>query len=193
MGVAITTIAPSPGAQVSSSAFGDAVYTDLVNVANALPGMTGTPASTTSNGTPTPTGSTTETRDAVLGNYTFTSKGTGYYYQVVMEGLVFNGAGSISDTWALHIRDGGASTPTAASPLLAERFETTMLVGSGGRRDVGFSRVVTGLAAGLHTLSFFAVLLTGGASSAFTPLSPGAIGGSTARNLYVLNMGLGGA
>ena len=135
-------------------------------------------------GTPTATGAVgtstvaaTETRDAVLGDYVFTAV-AGRRYQAVMTGLHIV-ATVAADIFGLRIRNGGASTPTAASTLVAStRIHTTV---AGAMYPVPLSRTfVPG--AGTVTLSVFAVRTAGTGTAVMTdPDQP--------RELYVVDLG----
>lgn len=160
--------------------------------ASQMEGLTASPTTATGNGTATTSNSTTEVRDAVLGNFTFTSL-TGHRYEIRLMNLIFNASGDPGDTWALRIRDGGSSTPTTASTLVAETVSKTIATGSGGRRPIHIIEQWLP-SAGSHTLSFFAKLLTDVSNvdgSQFTPCAPAVETGSTwYRSLYVVDLGL---
>lgn len=147
-------------------------------------GIMATPASTSSNGTAT--SGTTETRDAALGNYTFTSAGTGRQYRVVIENLIGNGSVA-GDVFQIRVRDGGGSTPTAASTLIAETCWTP-IAGSGtaSRSAIPFAITFTA-ASGTRTLSMFVVRTSG--TGVFTPLASAGNGGTAARKMYVEDIG----
>jgi len=135
----------------------------------------GTPISTANNGTPS--SGTTETRDAVMGNYIFTAV-AGRRYEVRLNGAQF--AGSVgADQFLANIRNGGSFTPTAASTLISgQRFIVA---------TVGFPMpiYVAGTfvpGAGVQTLSVFTVRTAG--TGYVTPYS-----GTISRELYVVDMG----
>src|SRR5262245_46786261 len=103
---------------------------DLNVLVDALNNQIGLPAArvtTASNGTAT--SGTTETRDTVLGNYTFTSPGSVRYRVCLYGRMLFGNSTSSGDRYKINIRDGGASTPTAASTLVAQL--NVVLVGAG--------------------------------------------------------------
>lgn len=147
-------------------------------------GIMAAPASTGTNGTAT--SGTTETRDAVLGDYVFTSAGTGRRYRVVIENLIGNGSVA-GDVFQIRVRDGGGSTPTAASTLIAETCWTPISVaGTGSRSAIPFAITFTA-ASGTRTLSMFAVRSSG--TGVFTPLASAGNGGTAARKMYVEDIG----
>lgn len=138
-------------------------------------GIMADPVSTNSSGTAT--SGTTETRDAVLGNYVFTSEGTTRRYRVWYNpGLSTDTA---NDLVRVNIRDGGGSTPTSASTLLATAQIRLTALGGPGQSSL----IVTGTftaAAGTRTLSAFTV--RGNGSGIETPVLQ--------RELYVEDIGL---
>ena len=75
----------------------------------------GTPTTTSSNGTASV--GTTETLDVVLGTYRFTAV-AGVRYRAMVDGLI-GYIDTVSDQMQFNIRNGGASTPTATSTLIA--------------------------------------------------------------------------
>jgi hypothetical protein len=135
----------------------------------------GTPTATVNAGTPTV--GTTETRDAVLGNYTFTAI-AGRRYRAVVDGMAANG-NAVGDTATWNIRNGGASTPTAASTLVASMVQLGVVAsGAAGRIPVALSGTfVPG--AGVVTLSVFVVRATG--TGVMTPVGT--------REFYAVDMG----
>lgn len=152
--------------------------------ASDMPGVPLTPTSQTANGTPT--SGTTETMDVVLGTYVFTTPGA-HRFEARMNGLIGNGSVT-SDAYAIRIRDGGASTPTSASTLIAEQVWHCTNAGTGGRGPIPLAGTFTP-SAGTHTLGVFAVRLQG--TGIFTPLCPnGDIAGVLGRELFVVDLGL---
>lgn len=141
----------------------------------AVPSM---PAATTSAATGTITSSTTETRDAILGNYTFTAL-AGHSYRAVLENSC--GVGSvIDDQFGIRIRNGGASTPTAASPMIGN---TRIWVGVASKALPCFVSGKFTPGAGVQTLSVFYVRLAGtGTMTAW--------GADLPRALYVIDLGV---
>lgn len=126
--------------------------------------------STTSAGTSS--SGTTVTRDAVLGNLVFSVPGewaTNLLYEV---GAYFSGGGDTSGDWdQFSIRDGGASTPTGTSTLLASG-DLHPKIGNptSSQEMITITAIVTGLSAGTHTLGLFSARLTG--SGVCTPNPP---------------------
>jgi hypothetical protein len=136
-----------------------------------LPGGTmGTPTSSSTNGTST--SGATETRDAVLGNYTFTAV-AGRRYRVFVDGLVV-APGTVGDLIGARVRNGGASTPTAASTLVAS---TQVVMTSAGLGVTLANTFVPG--AGTVTLSLFLVRASG----------TGIAQPQNFRELYAVDMG----
>jgi hypothetical protein len=154
------------------------IQTDVSSILASYPrGIMAAPVSTGTNGTATGA-DTTEVRDAVLGNYVFTAV-AGRRYRVRMHGLLANAA--VADCrFSCRIRDGGASTPTAASTLLAEGQTWVGETISGGREQCIVEATFTA-SAGTHTLSAFTFSPD---SVALTPIS-----GAVARELYVEDIG----
>lgn len=138
-----------------------------------------TPVNTSSTGTVT--SGTTETRDAVLGNYVFTAV-AGRTYRVTIAQLIGNSSVA-NDQYAIRVRDGGAVTPTAASTLIGETVWLCTTGGTGGRSQIPFQRTFTATS-GTHTLAMFAVRLSG--TGVFTPCSPAVyVGATDVREMYV--------
>jgi hypothetical protein len=127
-------------------------------------------ASTSSNGTAS--SATTATRDAVLGSAVFQVPSEWASTMTYEVGAYFSGGGDTSGDWfGFTIRDGGASTPTGASPVIAwgdlhpkvtnpTSSQEMMIVLA---HNVAFS-------AGTHTLGLFTQRLTG--TGIATPNSP---------------------
>lgn len=117
--------------------------------------------SQTSNGTVT--SGTTETRDAVLGNLTFVvaaaQNTTRFKVTLSGRGLFSTVAG---DRFAINIRDGGGSTPSATSTLVGVNFTQVMpsATGSNGIQASTFSTTFVA-GTGTHTLSVFTVRVNG--------------------------------
>jgi hypothetical protein len=129
----------------------------------------------------TSTSGTTETRDAVLGNYTFNSV-VGRRYQVFLTGLK-GGSTVTADLYAIRIRNGGVSTPTSASTLVAESVWYAPVSGGPGQASIPVSDVFVAQNSGLQTLSVFVVKSAG--TGVFTPLSAG-----VGRSLFVTDIGI---
>jgi len=156
------------------------VPADIQAIAQALdviPGIRaganmGTPASTSSSGTVT--SGTTETRDAVLGNYVFTAVAS-RRYRAVLDGCGV-GTSVADDAVCVRIRNGGGSTPTSASTLIASARGYVLGTLYDPTLPVAGSFVP---GAGTVTLSAFTVRL--GGTGVETP--------SGSRQLYVVDLG----
>jgi hypothetical protein len=127
-------------------------------------------------GTGTATTGTTETRDDILGVYTY-SAAAGRRYRATLSGLLLSG-GVVNDLAIVTIRDGGVSTPTAASTLIANSQWKCQLAGGGGQTSCFVSATFTP-AAGTRTLAVFTKLSVG--TGPITPLG--------LRELYVEDIG----
>lgn len=146
-------------------------------VSNSIPRLPLAPISTTSNGTATG-GGATEIQDSVLGNYAPTLT-TGRTYKLVLEGTLGNGS-VVGDIFNVQIRDGGASAPTTASPLLPGQTQWVCLaVGTPGRTPVVLEITFTVASSGVHTLGLFYNRTSG--TGVFTPVPAP----SGTRRLYV--------
>lgn len=170
----VAPVAPAVGDPITA-AQAAIIVADII----AGPNM-GTPASQAAGTAGTASAGTTEVRDAVLGNYTFTSV-AGRRYEAHLNGLVANGS-VVGDLFAVNIRNGGASTPTATSPLCATVQAYIPAIGVSGRVTCQLlGSFVPG--AGVQTLSCFTVRVLG--SGVSTPVS------STyaPRELYVVDVG----
>lgn len=132
---------------------------------------------TTTSSTGTASSGTTDTMDAVLSTYTFTAV-AGRRYRATLSGCIM--VGSVTgDTYWVRIRDGGVSTPTGASPAVAEtRFYASNTSGSGQIGLPGLSGTFTP-AAGTRTLAVFVQRTVGTGSG--QPLGN--------RELYVEDIG----
>jgi hypothetical protein len=137
-------------------------------------GLMGAPTSTSTDGTGT--SSTTDTRDAILGNYTFTAIAN-RRYRVTLSGMSLNGSVA-NDRFNYNIRDGGASTPTGASGSVAAGSVITYIVGTNGRATTHISATFTP-SAGTRTLSLFVARAAG--TGVGTPVG--------SRELYVEDIG----
>jgi len=131
------------------------------------------PATTALSGT---TFAGTETLDAVLGNYVFTAS-AGRRYRVTYSGILV-GSSVANDNYAIRIRDGGASTPTAASTLIAASQGTVVVAGGTGFAGCPVSGTFTP-SAGTRTLAAFGIRIAG--SGTLTPAGT--------RELYVEDIG----
>jgi hypothetical protein len=137
-------------------------------------GIMATPVSTNASGTPS-TG-ITEVRDAVLGNYVFTAV-AGRRYRAMLTGVRIssNVAGDLNE---IRIRNGGASTPTTASTLVAAAAAYNNVVGGPGQITANaIGTFVPG--AGTVTLSAFIIRSAG--TGVATPVSQ--------RELYAEDIG----
>lgn len=150
---------------------GQEVPASALNRGGSIPG--GTPASTSSSGTAS--SGTTETRDAVLGDFVFTAA-AGRRYRVWWTGGM---SGTAGERCAVRVRDGGGSTPTSSSTLLAETRHVPDATGGAGQVTIPPAVATAVLSAGTHTLSAFTIRLNG--SNDFTPVFT--------RELYVEDMG----
>lgn len=137
-------------------------------------GVMGTPTTTGADGTAS--SGTTETRDAVLGNFVFTSTGTTRRYRAVWTGQV--GVSVANDLFALNLRDGGASTPTAGSTLVARGQKRFTASGGTGEETMMVSGTFTA-SAGTRTISAFLFRVNG--TGIATP--------KNTRELYVEDIG----
>jgi hypothetical protein len=131
------------------------------------------PATTALSGTVT--SGTTETRDDVLGTYVFTAAAS-RRYRVTLSGLLLSAVSG--DLAQATIRDGGASTPTAASTLLAFNQWKCQATGGGGQTGVFLSATFTP-SSGTRTLAAFTKLNAG--TGPVTPIGT--------RELYVEDIG----
>lgn len=140
---------------------GDIVQADDVNtIVGTQLGIVAAPVTSTSNGTPT--SGTTEVRDAVLGNFTFTvaAAQASTRYRVVLAGRGLSGS-VVGDRYGINFRDGGASTPTASSTLIGAN--ATVYVNATGSNGVeSNTQTATWVpGAGVHTVGVFTVRLNG--------------------------------
>lgn len=149
-------------------------------------GIMAVPLSTAANGTPT--ASTTDTLDTIMGTYTFTAV-AGRRYRVVLENLICNGSVS-ADVFAIRVRNGGAGTPTTASPAVLDSGWTCVVIGSAGRVTLTLEDTFLASSSGMATLACFYQRASG--TGILTPLSP-SVGGTSGltglRKLYVEDIG----
>jgi hypothetical protein len=110
----------------------------------------GDPTATSSAGTTTV--GATETLDAVLSTYAFTAV-AGRRYRATLSGCLMSG--TIANIYALRIRDGGASTPTAASTLIAETRWFCPATGGAGQCGIPSLSGTFTPSAGTRTLGVF--------------------------------------
>jgi hypothetical protein len=139
-------------------------------------GIMTAPTTSMANGTAT-AADTVEVRDAVLGNYVFTALANRRYRAWYTGGI---NSATIDTQYIQRIRDGGASTPTAASTLIAESNEHIAEASTGGIKTVLIGQTFTATA-GVHTLSLFSQSPN---SAVLTPVPRG-----TPRELYVEDIG----
>src|SRR5262245_15473465 len=126
----------------------------ITTIPGALLGIVATRVTTNSNGTSTSAG--TETRDAVLGNYVLTADGGTRYRVMLLGRMLFGKSTSAGDRYKINIRDGGASTPTSTSTLVAQL--NVVLQGAGFLAGSTIPVIGTFLpGAGTRTLSMFAI------------------------------------
>lgn len=139
----------------------------------ALLGLPTAPTSTSSDGTVT--SGTTETRDAVLGDYQFTGVAGVRYLVMHNIRLSFTAA---DDVYLINVRNGGASTPTSASTSVGLGAAVGRVTGGPGQTTC----LVTGTfvpGAGTQTLSVFVKRING--TGTCTPVGQ--------RELYVITLG----
>lgn len=157
-------------------------YDDRVTALELEQGALGTPATSLSAGTPAPNGGPgTETRDAVLGNYIFAAV-AGRRYRATLDTAKMS-VNANNTLCVIRIRNGGASTPTAASPLIAETSYFGAVSGGPGQGGIPSLSGLFTPGAGTQTLSVFVQVTAG--TGICTILSAG----SLARALYVEDMG----
>jgi len=134
-------------------------------------GIMAAPSATGANATAT--SGTTVTKDTALPDYVFTAV-AGRRYRVIYDGLNAN-VGVAGDRFIISIRDGGASSPTSASPVLSHDLPIIIVT-----QSVGY--VLTGTfttTAGTHTLNAFYVRNAG----------TGTMTATGTRELYVEDIG----
>jgi hypothetical protein len=143
------------------------------------------PISTTTNGTAT--SGTTDTIDAVLGNYQFTAI-SGRRYRVVMSGLIGN-SDTAGISYAVRVRNSGsASTPTTSSTAVIDQLWVAVAgTGATGRMPIPMEDTFIAGSSGTQTLAFFAQRQ--GGSGVFTPVSPASSTGTGPRKLWVEDCG----
>jgi len=154
---------------------------DVLRANRSLPrGIMGTPTVLNGSGTPTAADGV-EVRDALLGNYVFTAE-TSRRYRVVLCGLKVNlSIASANCLINIHVRDGGASTPTTGSTSVANSASHAAVAGGSGQVTIHVEKLVT-FSAGTHTLGAFTIRSIAGAGNpAITPTGD--------RQLYVEDIG----
>ncbi|SRR6266571_1464160 len=143
----------------------------------AAPISTGT-ASTASSGT-------TDTIDAVLGNYQFSAT-AGRRYRVVAANMFGNGSVA-ADTFAVRVRDSAsASTPTTASTAVIDSGWTCNTTGSSGRSIITMEDTFVAGVSGTHTLALFTQRISG--TGVLTVVAPP---GTGLRKLWAEDLGIG--
>lgn len=140
-------------------------------------GIMAPPTTTALNGT---VFTATEQRDAVLGDYVFTAV-AGRRYRIWYADLLISG--TTPDVAEIKIRDGGAVTPTTASPIVAAMKFRIGATGGTGQETSVVVKTVSGLTAGVHTLSAFGQLTLNNDNT--TPVSLP----ESPRELYVEDVG----
>jgi hypothetical protein len=118
------------------------------------------PISTSSNGTST--SGTTETLDAVLGTYSFTALAGVRYRAMLTNIMLFGTSTAVGDRYTINIRNGGNTTPSSSSTLVATL--NVIIDGSGGGFTGDVGHVVSGTfmpGAGTVTLGVFVVRVSG--------------------------------
>lgn len=123
----------------------------------------------------TATSGSTETRDDVLGTYVFTAASS-RRYRATLSGLLLSATSG--DLAVVTIRDGGASTPTAASTLIATTQWRAVATGGPGQTFCYISGTFTP-SSGTRTLAAFTKL--GSGTGPVTPVGT--------RELYVEDIG----
>lgn len=139
-------------------------YQIMLDLLAALSGLSA-PSTTASTGTVSV--ATTETRDAVMGDYVLTvpAAGTLWRYQCFLVGASLNGD-TAADHFVLNIRNGGASSPTAASTLIASTRKRINATGGGGQDGIYISDTfVPGV--GTQTISAFVLRDAGAGTASF--------------------------
>ena len=134
-------------------AFGNGIITPGGDINGDLPA----PATTSTTSETTTGASLTEVRDTNLGNYQFTAR-AGRTYRVALEGMrvgVETGATGLPLLPVVRIRDGGGSTPTTSSTIVAEARTSINTAGGVGQRELYVAVPLIGLSAGTHTLGAF--------------------------------------
>lgn len=131
----------------------------------------------------TTTSGTTDTIDAVLGNYQFTAV-SGRRYRVVAANM-FGNTSVNGDTYAVRVRDSGsASTPTTASTAVIDTGVTLATAGSAGRIAIPMEDTFISGSSGTHTLALFAQRVSG--TGVFNAVAPP---GTGVRKLWVEDCG----
>ena len=114
--------------------------------------------------------------DTVLGTYVFTAI-AGHRYQARCDSVAMTSS-VLNDVVGMHIRNGGASTPTAASTIVATMAGVKMDCNVGLPINVAFAgSFVPG--AGTQTLGLFTSRVTGTGAESTTGF----------RELYVIDLG----
>jgi hypothetical protein len=182
-----------PGTELDWDNWGKPI-TDVVNehdgriaALEVAQGAQGTPASTSSNSTTYPANTSgvagVETRDAVLGNYVFTALANHRYHALFENARCGgNGANTLLTT---NIRNGGASTPTNASTLIASTVSDLRVAGGPGIIGVPTCSGLFTPGAGVQTLGIFGQMqgtAAVGSANHFTTAP-------ALRSLYVEDMG----
>lgn len=130
------------------------------------------PVSSASNSTVTV--GTTETRDAVFGNYVFTAVAS-HRYQVFLNSVTLL-ANTAGDRFWCFVRNGGSSTPTSSSTLLAQALIVIPATWGNSAQLIGSFAP----GAGTQTLSVFLVR-NFGTGTAYI---------GSGREMYVIDLGV---
>lgn len=151
---------------------------EMQSILDLLNAMSGLPAPTSTALQGTATSGTTETLDVVLGTYSFIVPAVAatWRYEVLLNNVQIN-AGASGDVVQVRIRDGGASTPTASSMLVAQ-FQIPIATAGGTGQASSNLRGTWVPGAGTHTLGMFLVRVSG--TGVETPVAT-----TIPRELYV--------
>jgi len=142
-------------------------------------GIVVAPTSTVSSGTPT--SSSTEIMDSVLGTLQATLV-SGRRYRVEVTGLL-GGSTVANDLVQVKIRDSGSSsTPTTASALVALSVWECQTTGGPGQTTIQLFDTFVAGSSGTHTFAMFSQRIAG--SGIFTPLT-----GTQPRKLAIYDVG----
>ncbi|HTF08181.1 MAG TPA: hypothetical protein VK659_08420 [Asanoa sp.] len=143
-------------------------------------GIIGAAQATALTGTATTAGaSNVEVRDAVLGDYTFTADATRLYVVKYPNVRASVDAAATPNLVTIRVRDGGAGTPTVASPMVAEGQARLVATGGPGQASIYVESIPLTFSTGTHTLGAFIVAAT--AAGTVTPLGN--------RALYAADIG----
>ena len=168
----VTTLMQYVAARHQFIASGDGP-TDITLAGVSLPrGIMAAPKSTNA----ASTAAAVETKDTNLGDYAFTAI-AGRRYKVMCEGRLGLTVAGQAD---LRIRDGGAVSPTTASPQVAGASAQVPNTTGGQNVTVADPQTFT---AGVHTIAAFYIQTAGGGNCTFSQA------GGTNRKLWVEDIG----